>query len=1143
MLHPPVLRKINFFYAFGNTPPVLLTEHLPPEESVNALLLGCGDPRSILYTVHVTAESGGLVDTKLRYDFTCCDIEPAVLARNVLLFTLISDDESGKNSLKIWNTFYHLYLDKESLSLLQHQAEKLQLLSTSLEVWHGSKYGSLLRICNRDTLTRLHHLWKLYAKPLTKGIDKKYRAGLAALKDYYKNFHSTPALWNIPIGRAAGPLCAEAIDALLGQGIQYWKNGTTGYNATEIKAATLTNPTFLYTGMGGDEVMVHYSSNPIECFHIGAAFAILKPSGPDVVNGITTNTLPSKLATVIDNCRAQFHSWCASFRKASHSGNHQAVCVRFFTGDALPFCDYLSRQGQKSGSSVGLFTYIKDWSMTPLVLDGCDYQDGAANPAPLKFNIIDTSNLTDHSGLLNILLVTNALLVRSASTVLYTESFCRDDEDRIKSMEGQIGGDLGMMFLLFDLAPLSYLSYTTKPWSEYNQRLAWRFPSSESAKVNRSTMLSTQHPAQLAACLFQAFLTLFQNENHAAKFNIMASASTPSQLMKLMQRDSVIHYARETYAFLLKFVKGRVHVNWPEVMEHLVTFLEADRSLPMASMFYQELRTHMHILGLEALPLVQPSLGLTKTERLPGWHIMPPVVSVVLVVPRSSFNILNTVAKGQLGTPQFQSAVGTHHLANLYRAIQMTFGKVRDNGESGEKRILFVEEDSSGLQGNSPVIVAWYMPAWMLLIDPESTTVSLQIANTMATTTTFLSILGPLLEIYKAKLLHGGNVFVARNMPGLIQRTEAPALRITQTPDARSTALSWVRCGRKLDVMTIRQTDETTKILLSNTKKTVEQSQVSPYSISISSGEHKKTVVFPIPVAGNQSRLRIARKSKYIEVVVPIAGPREEENYAADLTPVMIVDGAILPWNLPRVHLTSLPALVLGGITKRKWLNLHVKEMLGYTSPLQKSDVGNKFPLAPSLFSIISHCTGISKNSPHTQRPRAIYLHSPSDFMHGIFILVLEVRLDLSSHTILLDTCVVGGETAFELGFAALLDTPEVYYQPGCSEEEMQAWREYLPAITERCRTWKHDSTRCAWIKSGKIPASSGPGTNPLCECAAGTIPEELLKLGDCGVSMPGAAATLATHGTRAAISPFFPGPWCAKRQMGLAKVTSLGRN
>ena len=238
----------------------------------------------------------------------------------------------------------------------------------------------------------------------------------------------------------------------------------------------------------------------------------------------------------------------------------------------------------------------------------------------------------------------------------------------------------------------------------------------------------------------------------------------------------------------------------------------------------------------------------------------------------------------------------------------------------------------------------------------------------------------------------------------------------------------------------------------------------------------------------------------------------------------MIQDGAIIPWNLPRVHLNSLPAIDLGDNTNHKWLNRHAKDMLGYTKPLQNSGVGDRFPLAPSLSSIITQCTGISKISPHTQRPRAIYLP-------GTFILILEVRLDLSSHTITLDACVVGGETAFELGFAALLDTPEVCHQPDCSEEEIKAWREYLPAITERCRTWSHDSRRCTWIQSRKVPASSDPGTNPLCECGAGTIPEELLKLGDWGVSMPGAAAALAMHGKRAAISPFFPGPWCAKRQ------------
>ncbi len=43
----------RFFYAIGNTPAVSLVSHQPPgSESVDILLLGCGDPRNILYTVY-----------------------------------------------------------------------------------------------------------------------------------------------------------------------------------------------------------------------------------------------------------------------------------------------------------------------------------------------------------------------------------------------------------------------------------------------------------------------------------------------------------------------------------------------------------------------------------------------------------------------------------------------------------------------------------------------------------------------------------------------------------------------------------------------------------------------------------------------------------------------------------------------------------------------------------------------------------------------------------------------------------------------------------------------------------------------------------------------------------------------------------
>ena len=44
----------TFFYPIGNTPPVCLSQNLAPEEKADVLFLGCGDPRSILFTVYAT---------------------------------------------------------------------------------------------------------------------------------------------------------------------------------------------------------------------------------------------------------------------------------------------------------------------------------------------------------------------------------------------------------------------------------------------------------------------------------------------------------------------------------------------------------------------------------------------------------------------------------------------------------------------------------------------------------------------------------------------------------------------------------------------------------------------------------------------------------------------------------------------------------------------------------------------------------------------------------------------------------------------------------------------------------------------------------------------------------------------------------
>jgi hypothetical protein len=51
MNHPTYVSPMQWFYPFGNTAAVSLSQDIPPGKPMNALLLGNGDPRNILFTL------------------------------------------------------------------------------------------------------------------------------------------------------------------------------------------------------------------------------------------------------------------------------------------------------------------------------------------------------------------------------------------------------------------------------------------------------------------------------------------------------------------------------------------------------------------------------------------------------------------------------------------------------------------------------------------------------------------------------------------------------------------------------------------------------------------------------------------------------------------------------------------------------------------------------------------------------------------------------------------------------------------------------------------------------------------------------------------------------------------------------------
>jgi hypothetical protein len=136
---------------------------------------------------------------------------------------------------------------------------------------------------------------------------------------------------------------------------------------------------------------------------------------------------------------------------------------------------------------------------------------------------------------------------------------------------------------------------------------------------------------------------------------------------------------------------------------------------------------------------------------------------------------------------------------------------------------------------------------------------------------------------------------------------------------------------------------------------------------------------------------------------------------------------------------------------------------------------------------------------------------SLSDPEHGgvdTLIFINGVCLDLASHTVALDACVL--PLSKELSFLTL--TGQVG-EVKMTSDEVKAWKHLLPAFTERCRKWTHTAD-CEYLSRG-IPVSEEFRQSPLCSCGRGKNIGPFFAQNENWKDF-------APYVTRAAISPLF---------------------
>ena len=1052
-----------------------------------------------------------------------------------MLLTLLADDGAEERVSYIWNVFYHMMLDKTSLSLLIEQCRKLVPLAKDMETWRQGPYSHIITMCNDTTLFDIQRFWKLWlgtadfnaqqAKRFTVNFQNGLRNAQTSIKD-------SSVMTSI---RSAGPLAPVAIKAATNQFKRFWESGVTDDAIHDMKSAKHANPAFAFS-MSGDKVSVHYGTDPILGFHLAENLASL---------GCTLSDQDTAIAfKMVQAARHQFDTWCkAVIGRIQHSSASPAsLVVRMYAGEALAFCQALHSVGSSRPHTP---PFVGPWKRSVVQLDKTAYGLHAPSPAPISFNVIETSNLLDHVGLLNLLTVTVPLLRNSSSSTLYSEALLTSGESAAKGILTYMCGDPSTIALLLGIIPSAYASRFTarsnmsdtfmhaagdgsKP--QYHERLAWK-PVDHAYAGDPSLKKSIRFaPDQLAKTLFEMYLQMFSDEN------------ITKRLAMTRQASSILHYTRGSFALLLAHIRNRIQCDWDHVIRTLEALIVRDKTLITGTNFYQELACHLHLAGF-TLPWLSPAkVQEFRAQEHPAifrdWSIVPEVVTVALIVPRHAITKVQSDLSS-IGTPIFQCETQFGVCHNAFGCASGSFGKLEISGRSEDKTAVFVE-DSAGAQGSSSVVVSFPVLA-STLIQTASGTVRLTIRST-SYSARLVEKLGLEMGLFKALLTDERHVHILAKAPTTNNASADTRMQPSSFGKSDGT-LEHYPIHVEMDTSNTRIKSLTAHVNITDAAEqasfaggcTIRTAQLTANQVTLHVGKHQHTVDFPLPVDAVNAKIRVARKSKYIEVSVKLLYLRRV------LTPLQIVPpmtlaldvkgerditkcfrmaiGSGIPtlWNLHYLNLDRCPSFELSKRPKAfNWFVLLVSYMFSHREraardsrkviPVQDTFLNVKESLHILFYSAI----GLGNRQTHAE----FSLVNPATGDVYAIILITDLRLDLAAHTIVADSWVIPRSDDIQAKLKKELTTSMLSIKT--DKDESEAWRYLLPLFIERCRVWEHKAN-CEYLALNSAPlypgASSNPNKVPYCSCGMGV---------GTGVLRKRYGNTTATYATRAAISPLF---------------------
>ena len=405
-----LFHKGQFWYAFGNTGAWNLLEESPVKHP-SVLLLGCSDVRNVLETCAGVFGSSASTTKKSiprslrrRLSFTCNDLNPSIVARVAVLLNVCSkiNATSRDDQRFLWSIWY-------DVALSNVHAERLQ--AAVHEVLEEDRRGG-------NGWTRLSSRG---SGAVVRGVLRSWLAPLSEL----------PSVSNVQHARRAHMLEHFRVKELYAPGLTWarLKNLEPGsacaFNFQNEKAkhvVDLEYKEYMETGTMGQPLCggSHFVANPTVPHHQTKAWLVHCAADPFLgFHGKVKEANVLNSDSMLGACQQQLGQWSASIQRALQQGYGGGLSVFLHSGDALEHC--LSQAAAK------------------------------------QFDLIDTSNLADHIGLMNILVCAGPCLKPQPSSKLVASTlvWSNDYNTVTEYIEKSVGMDIRLMPTILGLRLLA----------------------------------------------------------------------------------------------------------------------------------------------------------------------------------------------------------------------------------------------------------------------------------------------------------------------------------------------------------------------------------------------------------------------------------------------------------------------------------------------------------------------------------------------------------------------------------------------------------------------------------------------------------------------------------------------------------------